>query len=338
MTSSQPNIQATIVSPTALVGMSDANSADAFGNSSQIFSDCLLQEVWSKVRDGTNCFKYSVLKDSLPYKVIPPGGLRMVAQFNPLRGKLRRRPQETLGLKMPFNDKIFNFTKVDKDEVLLKLTIPNCVNNFYILINNSPIEFGSSLLVPDPELKLPQVITLESIIAAVSLALASSSTDLKFGFNSLGAAASVNHLHWHIYYQATKIPLQLIELPPEGLVTDWLVPFYVIQFTPDASGSEVVKGCQKVMSIAQKCLEDEIAHNLFITKSEGRMVRLFIIPRKQNLARVKDDMGLIAAFCEFSGFFICKTQADYDAIDEERIRNLFEECILSSDEITRLTG
>ena len=266
--------------------------------------------------------------------MIPPATLQLMAQFNPLRGQLRRRPQETIGLKMPFDDKVFNFTRVsDTPELLCKVNIPNCINDYFILINNSPIEFASSLLIADAALKLPQILTLDSIVAAVSLALASQSPDIKLGFNSLGAAASVNHQHWHLYYQRTKVPLQTIQTPSDGLLSDWLIPAYVVQLSPLDSNEIIMRACEKVMKIATKCLDREISHNLFICKSESMKVRLFFIPRKQNLARIKDDMGLIAAFCEFSGFFICKTQEDYDSIDEERVKKLFDECKLSQEQL-----
>lgn len=269
--------------------------------------------------------------------MIPPATLKLMAQLNPLRGQLRRRPQETVGLKMPFDDKLFNFIRVsDTPELLCQVNIPNCIHDYFILINNSPIEFASSLLIADASLKLPQILTLDSIVAAVSLALASQSPDIKLGFNSLGAAASVNHQHWHLYYQRTQVPLQTIDASDDGLLSNWLIPAYVIQLSPHDTSDTVMKACEKVMKIASKCLDSEISHNLFICKSESMKVRLFFMPRKQNLARIKDDMGLIAAFCEFSGFFICKTQDDYDSIDEERVRKLFDECKLPEQQVKQL--
>ena len=47
---------------------------------------------------------------------------------------------------------------------------------------------------------LPQALTRYAIEAALKLMLLSKSKAMKMGFNSLCAYASVNHLHWHLYY------------------------------------------------------------------------------------------------------------------------------------------
>ena len=48
--------------------------------------------------------------------------------------------------------------------------------------------------------KNPQVLTLYSIRLAIRTVLLSGVKNLKAAFNSLCAFASVNHLHWHLYY------------------------------------------------------------------------------------------------------------------------------------------
>lgn len=69
-----------------------------------------------------------------------------------------------------------------------------------IIINNSPIEIGHILLVPNCKENLNQVATLDSIRKAIDTLLLSNSNNFIVGFNSLCALASVNHLHFHAYY------------------------------------------------------------------------------------------------------------------------------------------
>ena len=69
-----------------------------------------------------------------------------------------------------------------------------------ILINVSPIDFGHCLLVPSVEECLPQVLTERSVCLALKMTLLSGCSTFKVAFNSLCAYASVNHLHWHLYY------------------------------------------------------------------------------------------------------------------------------------------
>lgn len=54
-----------------------------------------------------------------------------------------------------------------------------------------------------PESELPQVVGQEVLL--LILILFKLSPDLVIGFNSLGAAASVNHLHFHLLYPKSII-------------------------------------------------------------------------------------------------------------------------------------
>ena len=75
-----------------------------------------------------------------------------------------------------------------------------------IIINVSPIEIGHCLLVPSLEQNLPQILNEYSIRLALQVMASSGRSNFKMAFNSLCAYASVNHLHWHMYY------LQVIHL------------------------------------------------------------------------------------------------------------------------------
>ena len=48
-------------------------------------------------------------------------------------------------------------------------------------------------------------ITEEAALAALHFLSLSTSPDIRIGFNSLCAHASVNHMHWHVYYQAHRL-------------------------------------------------------------------------------------------------------------------------------------
>ena len=57
----------------------------------------------------------------------------------------------------------------------------------------------------------PQVLTLHSIRLAIQTVLLSGVKNFKAAFNSLCAFASVNHLHWHLYYlQNQELKLEKI--------------------------------------------------------------------------------------------------------------------------------
>ena len=133
----------------------------------------------------------------------------------------------------------FNFTKVDefKELVFVLKNLDEKEQDLLrnvLLINVSPIDEGHCLLVPNVEYLLPQQVrqrkllqksfrTLAEIIlnfprnhselcqvteaaalAALHLLCLSNSPDIRIGFNSLCAHASVNHMHWHVYYQTHR--------------------------------------------------------------------------------------------------------------------------------------
>lgn len=278
--------------------------------------DVLLQTKWVAAQ-SLGVFKYDVREGSLPMRTMA-GRFAFVVQLNPDRGTQRRRPQDTCQLVMPFDDNLFNFTKTKAGETLFRLQLPAALKvcDASLFVNNSPIEFCSSLLVPDPSKKLPQVLTSDSLLLAVSFLAASSCQHQRLGFNSLGAAASVNHLHWHVYRLNARLAIEQHPVSDEHVLIDWPIPgfaFDISALTFDA----VQKLVTKVMRYVAACLDLGLAHNLFLTRTtDGQSIRVIVWPRKPHFG-CKNDMGLVAAFCEFSGFFIAKTRQSFDELTEE---------------------
>ena len=73
----------------------------------------------------------------------------------------------------PFDPSSFNFTKIPNKEILFKFGNDN--DNDLVIVNNSPIVWGHSLLVTQPYFNLPQEVTLHSFKKAVDLILLSNS-------------------------------------------------------------------------------------------------------------------------------------------------------------------
>ena len=114
-----------------------------------------------------------------------------------------------VSVRQPFDPEKFNFTKVDTDKELVFETLDKEEDEKeggggggggICIINVSPIEFGHCLFLPQVQRCLPQALTKNAIESALKLMLLSRSKAMKMGFNSLCAYASVNHLHWHLYY------------------------------------------------------------------------------------------------------------------------------------------
>lgn len=277
--------------------------------------DSILKTSWKKAMNN-GAFNYKLEEDSIETKIIS-GLYGFVAQFNEKRGLLRRKPQSMQSLRMPFNHEKFNFTKIKPEEKLMGISLDGDDDTVQgdLIINSSPIEYCSSLLVPRLNDCLPQILTPESLKLAISVLAASGQKSLRLGFNSLGAAASVNHQHWHVYYFKYDLAIETTPIV-DNIAKDWPIQAFAYElsnFNQD-SLKQVVDWCMKITS---HCLNQNIAHNLFLTRNrKGDSIRIFIWPRPADFA-TKNDMNVVAAFCEFSGFFICKTPESFTEIDED---------------------
>lgn len=250
-----------------------------------------------------------------------------VVHLNVGRGTMKRKPDHLSCLKPPFDHNKFNFNKIKREEVLFK--IKNTENNIdaIIAINSSPIEFCSSLLIPFPHLCLPQVLTKSSLHLALSIMALSRSRWLRMGYNSAGAAASVNHLHWHLYYLESHLMLEDIEIN-KNMIHDWPLKAFAFELTNFADKDDIVDKAFRVIDI---CLEKLIHHNIFITRSKnGTCIRLLIWIRK-SIFEPEDNLKINPAFCELSGFFICKSQEQFQALDEDRCIDLIKSVQINLD-------
>ncbi|XP_058725838.1 GDP-L-galactose phosphorylase 1-like [Vicia villosa] len=159
-------------------------------------------------------------------KLVIPGECGFIAKLNEGR-HLKKRPTEFRVDKVlqPFDGNKFNFTKVGQEEVLVQFEAseddevqfhPNAavdVENSpsFVAINVSPIEYGHVLLIPRIFECLPQRIDHESLLLALHMAAEVTNPYFCLGYNSLGAFATINHLHFQAYYLAMPF---LIEKAP----------------------------------------------------------------------------------------------------------------------------
>jgi hypothetical protein len=67
-----------------------------------------------------------------------------------------------------------------------------------VLINVSPIEYGHVLLVPHALDSLPQAMTASTFMQALHFAREADNPYFRVGYNSLGAYATINHLHFQV--------------------------------------------------------------------------------------------------------------------------------------------
>ncbi|KAF3453406.1 hypothetical protein FNV43_RR03846 [Rhamnella rubrinervis] len=314
------------------------------------FLDSLLLGEWED-RMQRGLFRYDVT--ACETKVIP-GQYGFIAQLNEGR-HLKKRPTEFRVDKVlqPFDGSKFNFTKVGQEEVLFQFeasedgevqfypNAPIYVENSpsVVAINVSPIEYGHVLLIPRIFERLPQRIDHESLLLALNMAAEAGNPYFRMGYNSLGAFATINHLHFQAYYLAVPFPIEkaltkkistldggvkiseLLNYPVRGLVFE---------------GGNTVVHLSNAVSDACICLQNNnIPYNVLISDC-GK--RIFLLPQcyaeKQALGEVSAellDTQVNPAVWEISGHMVLKRKKDYEDASEENAWRLLAEVSLSEE-------
>ncbi|KAL3508453.1 hypothetical protein ACH5RR_027854 [Cinchona calisaya] len=314
------------------------------------FLDSLLLGEWEdRVQRGL--FRYDVT--ACETKVIP-GEYGFVAQLNEGR-HLKKRPTEFRVDKVlqPFDEAKFNFTKVGQEEVLFQFEpseddeiqfIPNAPidpenSPSVVAINVSPIEYGHVLLIPRILECLPQRIDRESFLLALHMAAQAGNPYFRLGYNSLGAFATINHLHFQAYYVAVPFPIEKAPSKKITTTTGGVQISEILNYPVRGlvfEGGNNLEDLSNVVSDSCICLQDSnIPYNVLISDS-GK--RIFLFPQcyaeKQALGEVSLellDTQVNPAVWEISGHMVLKRKKDYEEASEENAWRLLAEVSLSEE-------
>ncbi|KAI4482587.1 hypothetical protein M0804_008440 [Polistes exclamans] len=287
--------------------------------------DMQLKRAWEKAqKDGVFRYKLNIGN----WRIIE-GSYKFLAQFNPDRACKRRKPENITTMLMPFDSTKFNFTKLQRNEIMFK--IKDQEDSDIIAINDSPMEWCHSLLIVKYLECLPQRITQYSLQKAFEILLLSSSPYLRIGFNSLCAFASVNHLHWHLYYLKHKMLLEYIDVQPHEGSLFLLENFPSKGFCFKLSSSKKLETLvSSIFLFVNYLLKHQIAHNLYITraktthlKKEYDDVRAYVWARKSQ-ADVKNTTLINPAICEFFGHIVISEEKQYQNLTEEMIVQILD--------------
>ncbi|RZB51331.1 GDP-L-galactose phosphorylase 1-like [Glycine soja] len=321
------------------------------------FLDSLVLGEWED-RMQRGLFRYDVT--ACETKVIP-GEYGFIAQLNEGR-HLKKRPTEFRVDKVlqPFDENKFNFTKVGQEEVLFQLEasndgeaqfFPNApidVENSpsFVAINVSPIEYGHVLLIPRIFECLPQRIDHASFLLALQMAVEARNPYFRLGYNSLGAFATINHLHFQAYYLALpfpieKAPTKKIAKLSGGVIISKLLNYPVRGLVFE--GGHTLEDLANAVSEACICLQhNNIPYNVLISDC-GRQI--FLLPQcyaeKQALGEVSPELletQVNPAVWEISGHMVLKRKKDYEEASEANAWRLLAEVSLSEERLLEVTA
>ncbi|CAG2112897.1 unnamed protein product, partial [Medioppia subpectinata] len=290
--------------------------------------DRILRQKWSEALAKPNVFRYRVDEHSLTSRALP-GEYSMHAYLNEGRAVARRPPQLMASIRQPFDGQRFNFTRIGAEEYLFNVQSSDGQLSGAVIVNQSPIEYCNALLVPRLADCRPQVLTSDGLLLAASLVAMSGRRSLRAGFNSLGAMASVNHQHFHLYYYDHPMLIETLPISTDHRLIGWPIDTLCFE-TTDLCAESLARLVVRVQRLVDYCLAESIAHNLFVSRSDSvgadrtPGLRLYVWPREPVFGR-KDDHVINAAFCEFTGFFMCKSRQMFADMTEESCVQLLAE-------------
>jgi len=224
-----------------------------------------------------------------------------------------------------WNPKEFNFTKAAPEECFASL------EGEPVLINVSPLMEGHCIVVPRIKECLPQVLTKEALLLGLRWAQLSKRSDFRVLFNSLGAYASVNHLHLHGGYFGAIFPTGSLplskDLNTEAPFLDWFV-----------RGMTCFEDVHEAFRFIELLQKRNIAHNLIITPNgETFIFARRIQGRACSLPGITPVHGGVRmAVVECMGYLVCHDEGTFKHLTEENLPEFVKELCLSEEELSEL--
>ncbi|CAI5478257.1 unnamed protein product, partial [Closterium sp. Yama58-4] len=221
------------------------------------------------------------------------GRLGFIAKLNEGRHS-KKRPSEFPMDKVlqPFDPSKFNFTKIGQNEMLFRFEEGEEEESRFneeavveespsiVAVNVSPIDYSHVLLVPRILDRIPQRIDEPSLLMALRLASEVNDPAFRIGYNSLGAFATINHLHFQAYFLDMPFAIERasskeVAVSTNGYkveeLTDYPVKTLVFQ-----AGACIEQMASAAAAACCELQERNIPFNLFIV---DKGTRLFLIPQ-----------------------------------------------------------
>lgn len=235
----------------------------------------------------------------------------LVFQLNTDRSLKRRGPQHIESLNPTFKHKMFNFNNVRESEVLM--TINDCLGSpeVQMIINKSPLTQYHSLICPEVEKNHVQRINRDILAFCITFMRNIDDQNIRMGYNSPGALASVNHLHFHLLLFPQD--LYIDKVPLEKLAGDSVYRLsrrapteaICVVFREKDTDEDVAEKVDQIYKLAMWMCQNNMPHNLFITQDrrpgKNGDVQVFVFARSKYCVS-KDLADFNVGFCELSGF------------------------------------
>ncbi|KAH8286420.1 hypothetical protein KR054_008700 [Drosophila jambulina] len=286
-----------------------------------------LKETWDQLHRTPGLFAYQLKKT--PHRRMIPGSYGFYTELNSDRSLKRRGPQTIESLNPAFKPTNFNFNKINASEVLM--TIDDCHNSpeVQMIINKSPLTQYHTLICPEVEKNHVQRLTRDGLAFCITFMRSIDDKDMRMGYNSPGALASVNHLHFHLLLFPQD--LYIDKVPLDSLAGDSVYRLsrrapteaICVVFREKDTEDDVAEKVDLIYKLAMWMCHNNMPHNLFITQDRSPNgygdVKVFVFARS-NYCVSKDMADFNVGFCELAGFIPLP--------DADKMENLTEPQVL----------
>ncbi|KAI4988742.1 hypothetical protein ZWY2020_036059, partial [Hordeum vulgare] len=277
---------------------------------------------WLNHHDGTSCFNSRDILLIIYIYIYIYIYLSLIIKHGSLL-LYKKRPTE-FGMNQvlrPFHNEKFNFTKVKPEEVIFRFQETENDSARYfdgapptisaspssILINVSPIGYCHVLLIPQVQECLRQRVDQESFLLAMYVAKEARNPFIRVVYKSLGAFATINHLHFQAYYLKVQYPVE--KAPTEELTVCDRRSGFVFE------GGAGLEDLSQVVSNACIFLqENNRPFNVLISESAKRVFLLLqCYAEKQTSGKASQEflnMTINPAVWELNGHLVLKRRKD----------------------------
>jgi len=236
--------------------------------------------------------------------------------YNPMRAlrPVRVSNESIDSIKQPFDENRFNFNKPFlQPEILWQ----GCWHEtqLRVLFNKFPFAPCHLIIVPDPDMQMPQYLTADyhnmmwSLVEQQQLVL----PGFGAGYNSLGACASVNQLHFQSFVRAELLPIEQQKWKHAGGDDDYPMHCYV-------SGS-----VQGSWALINECHNNNQPYNLLY-----RPGRCYVIPRKVQGSESVAPRARGAGWIEECGVFNVSDYTELESVSADEISNCLRSLSVAS--------
>jgi len=185
---------------------------------------------------------------------------------------------------------------------------------------------GHVLMVPRVMDQLPQIVDTRSLLLALHFCQEAQNPYFRLCYNSLGAYATVNHLHFQAYYLAA--PFAVERAPTKALygytrrkdVEVALLSDYPVKGLVFEAGESLTAMATLVGAACKRLQDANIPHNILVVDCGQR---LFLFPNNFSLAKAAGtvpedilDTQVDPATFEMAGHLILKRAEDYKNITQ----------------------